>query len=108
MQLQLRCVSFQCSHLDNACFLKVIETEHIILDVFGILNHTSKRVHDIHEIVAFIVDLVNFGATFGELAFKCESNDVLNYLWVRLVANFKDIFFVDLLIETRGSCLQIV
>ena len=108
MQLQLRSVSFQCPHLNDACLFQVVETKHIILNVLSVLNHPCQRVYDIYEIVAFIEHFVNFGATFRELSFESELNDLLNDFWMRLVTHFENVLLVNYFFEPRGCCLQIV
>ena len=55
---------------------------------------------DVDQVIAFIVNFVNFGATLGELAGKCKFDDILDYFWVRLITHLEDIFFVDYLVET--------
>ena len=55
--------------------------------------------HDIDQVIAFVVHFVNFGATFGELTLECKFDDSLDYFWVRLVADFEDILFGDLLVK---------
>lgn len=75
------------------------------MDILSVLDHARQRVHDIDKIVAFIIHFVNFGATFGEIAFECILDANLNDFRVWLVADFEDVLFVDDLVEARCSCL---
>ena len=99
MELQLRCISLQSSHLNHTCFLQEVQSEHVVSDVLCVLDHACDRMHDVDQIVTLIVNFVNFGATLRELTCKCKLDHILDYFWVRLVAHFEDIFLVDFLVE---------
>ena len=108
MKLELRGVTFEGSHLDDACLFQEVEAKDVVSDLGRVLDFSSQRVHYVYKVVALAVHFVNFRATLAEGTSKRKFDAVGNYLRVRLVANLEDIFSGDHFVETRGCCLEVV
>ena len=107
MQLQLTIISFKSSHFYNTCLFQVIESKLFAFEICHILDHSSQGIDEIDDVVSFVEHFVNVLASLRKLALDALSDDALHEFWVRLVANFENIGFVDF-IEASGSRLKIV
>jgi len=58
-------------------------------------------VNDVHEIVALVEDLVDFGGTFCELPLQASEHYVADDLRMRLITNLEHVFAVNDLVEAR-------
>jgi hypothetical protein len=103
MQLQLRIVTFKCTHLDYRALFQVVKAKTVVLNLVSVLDYSGNRAYDIDYVVALIVDLVDFVASHRKLAFQAGFNYVPYEFWVRLVTNLEYVVSLNLSVKT-GSC----
>ena len=78
------------------------------MNLVGVLNDACDCAYDIDYVVSFVVDLVDFVASHGELAFKAGFDYVSNKLWVRLVTHLENIILSYLPVEASCCSLKII
>ena len=108
MQLQLRIVTFKCTHLDYRALFQVVKAKTVVLNLVSVLDYSGNRAYDIDYVVALIVDLVDFVASHRKLAFQAGFNYVPYEFWVRLVTNLENVILSYLPVEASCCSLKII
>ena len=107
MKLKLTIISFKRFHLDNGCFLKVVESQFLTLEIGHILNDFCQCVNQINDIVTLIEYWINLVASFLEFPLIATLDHSLHKIWMGLVTYFEYVFFINKP-ETGSCCLKII
>lgn len=108
MELELATAAFENSHFDDAGFFKEMQPQRVIGDCSCVLNDSRHGAYNVNEVVSFVVDLVHFGASHAKLCSRALLNHVVYNFWMRLIADFKDVFPRNFLIKSARCRLQVV
>ena len=87
MQLQLACVAFECAHFHDTCFLEEAQSKNVIAYIAGVLDLTSESMHNVDQVVALIVNFINFRAASTVLALHRVLYRTRDDFWMRLITH---------------------